>query len=341
MVPVILPTIGKDELEYVFKCMIEDDLSPNRYMDLFTSMVKKEIGVKYGVSLSSYVYSYDIILTILKAEPGDEVILPTVSNPFILLSLEKFRVNPILVDVDRETLVPHISDIEERVTKRTKAIIVPQLFGIPHDLSIYKKLGVPLIEDCDGSILSSIDGRKIGSFGDYCVVSFNDTSVLTAGGGAFLGSSDKKLQEFVKHLQLTFHSPDIFMSNLNAAMGVAQIKKLDKIIENRRKIAAFYDRAVMESRASLVGRENGQEIVFTKYVVQSETPFGEARKFFNRYKIDIEKALGSPIHSILGLKQDDFKNAEYLNNRLYAVPFYPKLGKKDVELVVKCIKSIL
>ncbi len=341
MVKISIPTLGKDELEYVFKCMIEDDLSPNKYTDLFNNRIKKEIGLRYGAVLSSYLHAYDLIFDIIELKEGDEIIISSLSDAQILIPINRFRAVPVIIDVKKDSFIPSVEDIEKNITKKTKAIVLPQLFGIPHDLTVFRNFNIPVIEDCDGSFYSSIHDKKIGSFGDYVIVEFNDGAIVTAGGGAFVGSKNRKMGDYIKKLKENFNSGDIFMSNLNASVGLAQLKKLDKIVEYRKKIASFYDRAVLESRAVLIDRYDNQDIIFSKYIIKSETPFEEAKRLFNKYGVDIELAIKNPIYKILDYNPEDYKNSEVQYRKVFSVPFYPKLGKKDVETVIKCIKSIL
>lgn len=341
MIKLYMPTITKEDLQSVFNCLVDDDLTPNHYMEKLSSILKREMPVKNIALISSYAQSMDIIFSYLNIESDDEVIIPASVGSGILYSLLKNKIKPIIVDVEQNSLIPSTERIKKYIGKKTKAIIVSQLFGIANDLTEHRDLSIPLIEDCGGSFLSSINGKKIGSFGDYSIVSLNDPSIITTGNGAVIGSNDMKFSRLIKSFKEDWISADIFMSNLNAALGIAQLKNLYKSIENRKKITFYYDQAVADSGAFLVDRHEDQELILTRYMVATNTPFDELNRLFYRYKIAVERAFPNPVYKIMGLDVEHYQNFETLSRKAILLPFYPKLGKKGIETVVKCIKAIL
>lgn len=341
MIKLHMPTITKEDIISVFNCLIDDDLTPNHYMEKFLTALKKETGIKNLALISSYIQSFDIIFTFMNVEPGDEFILPASADKHFLFFLDKNRLKPVLADVAGNSILPSPDTIEKLISKQTKGIIIPQLFGIPHNLSVYRSFGVPLIEDCGGSFVSSINGEKIGSFGNYTSMALNDDSVITTGSGAILGSNESTSGKFIRGLKENWSSGDIFMSNLNAALGIAQLKNLQKNIENRKKIVSYYDRAVMDSGGYLIDRYDNQEIVPTKYIVATNTPFEDVKNFFSKYGVKIERVFPDPLHRVMEMDIKNFENTESLSRKLIFLPFYPRLKKEEIETVVKCIKAIL
>ena len=336
-----MPTITREDIQSVFNCLIDDDLTPNHYMEKFSALLKKETGIKNLVLISNYIQSFDLIFSFMDIEPDDEFILPASANKHFLYFLNKNRLKPVLADVMENSLIPSPDTIEKLINKKTRGVIIPQLFGIPHDLKIYGSFGVPLIEDCDGSFVSSINGKKIGSFGDYTIIALNDNSVITTGSGSILGSNENSFGKLIKGLKDNWSSRDLFMSNLNAALGIAQIKNLSKNIENRKKLTSYYDRAVMESGSYLIDRYDNQELVPTKYIAATNTPFEDVKGFFSKYGVKVERAIPDPLHRVMEMSIQKFKNTEALSRKLIILPFYPKLKKEEIETVIKCIKAIL
>ena len=341
MIKLYMPTITKEDLQTVFNCLVEDDLTPNYYMEKFSSILKKEMAVKNIALISSYGQSLDIIFSYLNIEPGDEVIIPASIDVSLLYSINKNRVKPVVVDVEQNSLLPNPDKIEKYINKNTRGIIISQRFGIPNDLSLYKSFGIPLIEDCGGSFLSSINNIKLGGFGNFSMVSLADSSVITTGSGAILGSNENAFGKLIRDFKEKWISSDIFMSNLNAALGVAQLKNLHKNMENRKKLTSYYDRAVADSGGYFIDRYDNQELILTKYMVASNTPFDEIKRFFSKYKVTIERAFPNPIHRVLELDVKRYRNFESLSHKAILLPFYPKLSKEEIETIVKCIKAIL
>jgi len=341
MIKLYMPTITKEDLQTVFSCLMDDDLTPNHYMEKFSSLLKKEMGVRNIITISSYAQSLDIIFSHLNIEPGDEIIIPASADIGILYCIHKNRINPIVVDVEENSLIPSPEVIKKYITKKTKAIIISHIFGIPNDLSEFKELDIPLIEDCGGSFLSSINDAKVGSFGNYSIVALTDPSIITTGNGAILTSNETGFNRLIKDLRENWIASDIFMSNLNSALGIAQLKNLHRSIEIRKKLTYYYDSAVGSSNAFLINRYDNQELVLTRYMVMTNTPFEEIKRFFSKYKVEVKRAFPNPIHRIMDLDVKKYEFFESISRKAVILPFYPKLNKKEIETVVKCIRTLL
>jgi dTDP-4-amino-4,6-dideoxygalactose transaminase len=335
------PSIDRKDLESVLYCMISDRLTPGVQLKEFSSLLKKTLGVGHAAVFSSYVFAYEKLFSMLKAEPGDEVIIPSLARTRILNAVKRAGLVPVLVDCAEDSLLPDPAVVSAAVNEKTRCLILAQLFGIPHDLNPFRDTGTVLIEDLDGELAASIGGKKIGSFGHFAVTSFNDESFITTGNGGMLASSDRRLKEMMSAGTAGTDWLDYMMSDLNASLGVSQIKKMGGVLERRRAIGTFYDNAVLGSSCSLVGREEQQELSYTQYVVRTRTPVQEVQKFFSKNKIPVQPALGQPLHLLLDLASGEFGNTENMSASLVSIPIYPSLKKEQVERIARGMKAVL
>lgn len=334
------PSIGRKDLESVLYCMITDDLAPGDHVALFSSQLAKILALNTVGVFNSYFHAFELIFCLLNAQPGDEVIVPSYTRSSLLHAVLKQALRPVLVDIEEDSFLPSFEQIGKKLNKNTRCIIIPQMYGIPYDISKYYEFELPIIEDLDGAIGSRVDGKSIGSFGDYVTMSFNDSSLITTGNGGMLASKDKRLKEMIGTLKKNGYALDYFMSDFNASLGISQLNRLEKSIEKRRKIAEYYDGAVMVSKCSLIGREVGKELCFSDYVVKIRTPLNETVRFFKQNGVPVKRGIDRPLHSYLGCNARDYREAEEMYHTLLALPIYPTLTKEDIENVSKGIKTI-
>ncbi len=332
------PTIDRKDLESVLYCMISDDLTPGARLKEFRSTLGKLLGLPHVAVFSSYLFAYETLFGILEARPGDQVIMPSFSRARILSAVQRRGLVPVLVDLAEGSLAPDPDQVRSSLSERTRCVIVPQLFGIPVDLTGYAQLAPVLVEDLDGSLCSSINGRSIGSFGHFVTGCFDDGALITTGNGGMLGSRERKLQAASETEE---PAADYLMSDLNASLGLSQLKKLQAMKEKRAAIGSYYDEAVMASSCSLVGREEGQELCHSRYVVRTETPFQEVARFFKRHGIPVRRALRQPLHRALGLDPAGFSRTEEMSATLVSLPLYPSLGREEVERIARGIRAVL
>jgi dTDP-4-amino-4,6-dideoxygalactose transaminase len=335
------PTIERKDLESVLYCMITDDLAPGDYMKEFRKQLCKVLDLNTVVIFNTYLQSLESAFRLIGAKPGDEIILSSFTRYRIFHAALEYGLKPVLVDMEEDSLLPSIRQIEERLNERTACILVQQLFGIPHDLGPYTAYRVPLVEDLDGALCSRINGAVIGSFGTMVTLNLNDDAVITTGNGGVLASNDGKLKNLYEEYELGGASLDYLMSDFNASLGISQLKKLEKSRERRIQIGKHYDDAVMASSCVLIGRDDGQELSYSSYPVLTRTPFEDCRRFFKGHGIPVQRGIDEPLHRRLGLSPAAYPRTEEMFNRLILLPIYPTLDGRMVEKIARGIRTIL
>jgi perosamine synthetase len=256
-IPVAEPVIGEEELKLVTEAVKSGWISSKgKYIEEFEKDFSKYIGTKYGVAVSNGTVALHLALVALGIDSGDEVLIPTLTFASVANAVIYTRAKPVFVDSHPDYWCIDPDDIERKVTERTKAIIAVHSYGHPCDmdriLEISSRYGLYVIEDCAEAHGAEYKGRKVGSFGDVSCFSFYGNKIITTGEGGMCLTNDPKLAEKIKILRDHGMNPkrrywhevvgfNYRMTNLQAALGVAQLKKIDYFVSRKRKIAETYN----------------------------------------------------------------------------------------------------
>ncbi|MBN2325352.1 MAG: DegT/DnrJ/EryC1/StrS aminotransferase family protein [Spirochaetes bacterium] len=332
-----VPTIGRKDLESVLYCMVEDDLLPGARLQEFCTLLKGRLRLNGVTACNNYLSPFEIAMNLIGAEKGDEVLLASFSRPGILKALVKAGMKPVPVDIEEDSVLPSIDAMKKRISPKTRCLFISHMFGIPNDISAFGELGLPIVEDLDGSLGSTVNGVPAGSFGDFVTLNLNDCSIITTGTGGMLGTSKREMR--VRLSDAAFGEQ--LMSDFNAALGISQLVRLDENIKRRGEIGKYYDGAVVASGSSFVDRDENKFFCYSSYVVKTETPFDECERFFKKSGIPVKRGIAKPLHQLLGLDIRDFERTERLYQQVVALPIYPGMKKEEIEEVAKGIRSIL
>jgi perosamine synthetase len=257
MIPVCEPVLLGNEKKYVMDCLETGWVSSlGKYIPLFEENFSRYIGVGHGVACSSATTGLHMALEVLGIGPGDEVIIPNftiiVSANVVILAGAK----PVLVDVEPDTWCIDPAKIEAAITRRTKAIMVVHMYGHPCDMdpigAVAKKHGLFVIEDCSQSHGATCKGKMTGSFSDIAVFSFYGNKILTTGEGGMLVTDEAKYADKARRFRDNgFQIPRFIhetrgmnyrLTNMQAAMGLAQTEKAEYAVEKKRENARIYMR---------------------------------------------------------------------------------------------------
>lgn len=321
---------------------------------------REVIAVNTGTS------ALHIALDSIGLEEGDEVILPSFTFVATAQAISACGAKPVFCEVDSETMLIDIEDVTRKINDRTKAIIPVHYSGAPCNMNalmkIKDKYGIRIIEDAAHAIGSEYEGKKIGSFGDITCFSFDSIKVMTCGEGGAVVTNDKEVAEIIRKKRLlgidrkAMHTKDwkkrswnydvplqgyrYHMSNINAAIGLAQLAKIDRFIERRREICSLY-----------LNKLNGlNEVQLPVYDFSTIAPFmfvirvkDSKRDALKTYLMehDIESGISYyPCHHY-SLYNDgqSFPITERLGDEILCLPLHYELSNEDVAEVTNTIKS--
>jgi len=264
MIPVNTPLFVGNEKKYLNECIDTGWISSEGpFVKSFEEQKASYIGRKYATACSSGSAALDLAVKALGLKDGDEVIMPSFTIISCAQSLVTQGIKPVLVDSNFDTFNVKVDDIESAITSQTKAIMIVHIYGLSVDIDpillIAKKYNLKIIEDAAEVIGQTYKGKKCGSFGDVSTFSFYPNKHITTGEGGMVLTDDYEIDKKLKSARNLCFSPDIEkrfihddlgwnyrMTNIQAALGVAQLEQIDKFIEKKRHIGNTYNRLLKD-----------------------------------------------------------------------------------------------
>lgn len=255
-IPVNEPLLNGNEEKYLVECIRTGWISSEGpFIRRFEEQLAARVGRKYGVAVSNGSVALDAAVVALGIGQGDEVIMPTFTIISCAAAIVRAGAVPVVVDCDPDTWNMAVTQIEARITFRTKAIMAVHIFGLPVNmkplLALAQKHGLKVIEDAAEMHGQTYKGKPCGSFGDISTFSFYPNKHITTGEGGMIMTDDPALAEKCRSLRNLCFKPEqrfvhdelgwnFRMTNLQAALGVAQLERLDEFVGIKRRMGARY-----------------------------------------------------------------------------------------------------
>jgi perosamine synthetase len=363
--PVAEPDIGEEELRKVVEAVKSGWISSKGgFIEEFERGFANYIGMKYGVAVSNGTAALHLALVALGIGPGDEVIVPDLTFAATINAVLHTGAKPVIVDIHPEYWCMDPDKLEKAITPKTKAIIPVHLYGHPCDMGaiieIASKHNLYIIEDVAEAHGAEYKGRKVGSFGHISCFSFYGNKIITTGEGGMCLTNDEELANKMRILRDHGMNPkkrywhDVIgfnyrMTNLQAAIGLAQLSKIGRFIEKKRKIAKIY----AEELSSLEGILLHPEMPWAKCVywlysilIDSERTGitrDELEEKLEEKGIETRKFF-YPLHEMPIYKK--YANFTYpvsskVSQQGLNLPSSTKLSEEDVKYIAKTIKEII
>ncbi len=256
MIPVNEPLLIGNELQYLQRCLETGWISSEGpFVKEFEAKFAERVGRSYAAAVCNGTAALELAVSALGLGAGDEVIMPAFTIISCALAVVRAGAVPVLVDCDSLTWNMDVSQVEEKITPRTRAIMPAHIYGLPVDMTalmpLAKKYNLQIIEDAAEAHGQTCDGRPCGSFGNVSTFSFYANKLVTTGEGGMLVTDDTELYEkIVSKRNLCFQAGNRFvheelgynfrMTNLQAALGVAQLEQLDEFVTRKRCMGRLY-----------------------------------------------------------------------------------------------------
>ena len=366
-IPVNEPDIGKREKELIKECLDSGWISSEGpFVEKFEFLLSKRVNRKYGIACSSGTAALDLAIAALKIGPGDEVIMPAFTIISCASAIIKSGAKPVLIDSDPNTWNMDVNSIEAVITSRTIAIMAVHIYGLPVDMDplieIANKYGLYVIEDAAELIGGKYKNRPCGSFGQISTFSFYPNKHITTGEGGMVLTNDQEISDRCKSLRnLCFQNNQRFvhkelgwnyrMTNLQAALGLAQLEKLDRVIKCKIKNGNLYKKylnGIQNIRLPLP-RTNYAENIYWVFGILIENKAGNAKDLMDNLK---DLKIGTrpffypmnkqPILKEMGLfEKQTLPIAENLYKQGFYLPSGLTLKKEDIYKVCQTLKSII
>ncbi len=259
-IPISMPSITQKEIDYVSDAVKSGWVSSlGRYIEIFEQKFAEYVGVKYALTTSNGTTALHLALVALGIKPGDEVIIPDFTFIATANAVKYTGADITFIDIDEDSLCINPREIEKAVTDKTKAIIPVHVYGHPADMTeivkIAGKRNLLVIEDAAEAHGAEIQGKRVGAFGNCGIFSFYGNKIITSGEGGMITTDDQSFYEEAKELRdhamsktkRYWHNKvgyNYRMTNLQAALGVAQLERIEEILKRKREIFDVYSRCL-------------------------------------------------------------------------------------------------
>lgn len=360
MIPVAQPIIGEEEKKYVMRCLNSGWVSSRgEFVGRFERKFSSYCGSKRGVAVPSGTAALHLAFLSLGIGKKDEVIVSSLNYVSAANAVRYCNAKPVFVDVDKETWNIDPEKIREKITKNTKAVIATHLYGNPCDIEeivdMGKDNGVFVVEDAAEAHGAEFRGKKVGSFGDVGCFSFAGNKVITTGEGGMIITNDDRLADKAAFIASQAESKEkkywhtdigfnYRLTNIQAALGLAQLRKINRFIRTRQKNAKLYNSLLQEIPVSLPNTTKHATNVYFLYSILIENGFGAPRDSVVKKLFDSgvdSRPFFCPLHTLPPYANAErLAVSESLSGKGISLPSSPKLTKDQIKFVCETLKSI-
>lgn len=367
-IPVNEPLLDGNEEKYLVECIRTGWISSEgSFVRQFEDEFAARVGRKHAIAVCNGSVALDATVVALGIGKDDEVIMPAFTIISCAAAIVRAGAVPVLVDCETDTWNIDASQIEKCITRRTKAIMVVHIFGLPVDMdpiqALANKHGLQIIEDAAEMHGQTYKGQVCGSFGDISIFSFYPNKHITTGEGGMIVTDDQFLAEKVRNLRNLYFKPEqrfihdelgwnLRMTNLQASVGVAQLERLDEFVERKRKMGLRYTKllsSIEEIQLPLISTDYADNIYWVYAIVLGNNVQFDAKEMMARLA---EKSIGSrpffwpmheqPVFLKMGLFQDEsYPVAENIARRGFYLPSGMALTNKQIDTSAAALKEIL
>ena len=365
--PVSKPQVSTNDIRVINKTLKKGWISSDGpEVKIFEKEFSKKVNRKFSIAVSNGTAALEIAIKALDIKKGDEVIIPNFTIISNAIAVIKQGATPIVVDCDLNNWNIKIEDIEKKINKRTKALIVTHIYSFANDmdkiLKICKKNKIFLIEDAAEVIGLKYKDKYCGSFGDISTFSFYANKQVTTGEGGMISTNNVKLNDKCRSLRnLCFGTKERFnhddigwnyrITNIQASLGISQLKRLNSIVKKKMQIGNYYYKKLIDNKNIfmtppkisyskniywVVGIVIKNKKILASKIIKKLNTFGiGARPFFwpmHEQKIFKKMKI---------FKKQNHPNSSYLARYGFYIPSYLELKKKDMDYIISIINKLL
>lgn len=362
-IPLTRPSLGSAELDSIRKVLNSGILTEGSACSRFEQQFARYVGCKYSIATSSCTSALHLVLLSAGIGQGDEVIVPDFTFPATANVVKLVGATPVLVDIDPSSFNIDPQIIPRAITEKTKAIIAVHLFGLAADmnpiLESAEKHDLYVFEDAACGVGTTYNGTRVGKFGDAACFSFHPRKILTTGEGGMVTTDNHEIEASISLLKnhgeinangrVSFTVPgyNYRLSDVLAAIGVVQLKRVSRLIKSRVRIARTYDE-LLSKVDGITPPSRGKDLhTYQSYVVRVEDEFGLSRDrvLSGLRQLGIEAQIGTyALHLEPAFEDsprvDNLRNSKDAFEKSLSLPISSIMKTAQAENVVKAIRSI-
>lgn len=345
-IPHSFPTITKKDISAVTSILSSGRLAQGSAVELFEKKMAERFCQKGAAAASSGTTALHLLFLALDIKENDEIIMPSYGCVALLNATAYCGAKPVLVDVCESDFSINPEEVKKKLSRKTKAILVPHLFGACARVEEMRSFGVCVVEDIAQSAGAAFSGKPAGSFGDFAICSFYATKMLTTGEGGMILGKNKKILESIRDLrdydQKKKHKIryNYKMTDFQAALGLSQLAQLESFIQKRKKLAALYTKIFTSIHGVKIQEiRYGTKPVFYRFVLRVQRALNRFDSTARRHNIECKKPVYSPLHPYVKQK-NKFPVSDKLYREARSIPIYPALGEKTALHVARTLSGV-
>lgn len=358
-IPVSQPYFFGNEINYVTESVKSTWVRSGKYIDLFEEKFARFCDVSYATSTSSGTTALHLLMLAMDIKSGDEVIVPDLTYVASANTVSYVGAKPVFVDVDKDIWAISPEKIEEKITKKTKAIMVVHLYGHPADMdsinAIADKYKIPVIEDACQAHGALYKGKKVGSLSKAACFSFSGAKIITTGEGGMIVTNNKKIiqnarninNDYMNDNRKFFHSNigyNFRLTNLQAGLGLAQLENINNLLDMKIKNAKIYSSLLKDlPLLQLPPQKPWAKNVFWLYsiVLKKNNLKNKLMNYMNSKGVET-RPFFVPMHKLPMYKQTGkFPNTDYLSENGLSFPSGVNIKKDEIEYICSEIKKFI
>jgi UDP-4-amino-4,6-dideoxy-N-acetyl-beta-L-altrosamine transaminase len=359
--------IDETDIKDVVRVLKSDWLTQGPKVEDFEKAVAKYCKVKYAVAVSSGTSALYLAYLVAGIKSGDEVITTPLTFAATANMITFCGAKPVFADVEESTLNINSKEIEKKISEKTKAIVTVDFAGLPCEydqiFKIAKEHNLLVIEDACHALGAEYKGKKIGSFADMTILSFHPVKHITAGEGGMILTNNKDFYEKLKVLrshgmvkipekgawyyEIENPSFNFRLTDIQCALGISQLKKIDKFLKQRRQIAKIYRQAFKDIKNIVLPKED-DSAKSAWHIFPIQVKNLDRKKVFEDLR---NLGIGVQVHYMplnlhpfykkkFGYKEGDFPVAENYYKGAITLPLFPAMTNEDIKKVIKAVNKI-
>ncbi|HJV36046.1 DegT/DnrJ/EryC1/StrS aminotransferase family protein [Geomonas sp.] len=376
--PFSIPTIGDEEINEVVDSLKSGWITTGPKTKRFEDAFKEYVNAPYAVPLSSATAGLHLAMLALKLQPGDEVITTPMTFGATVSMIVQGGGKPVLADIEPGTLNIDVREVRKKITPRTRAIVPVHFAGQPCDMdeifALAKEFGLAVIEDAAHAIGTEYKGARIGSLDSISVFSFHPIKNITTGEGGMVATRDERIAEEISLMKFHGMSREAWkryqstgtpnydimmpgfkynMMDIQAALGLHQLDKLDKFIEMRTLLANFYNEAFYDVEEVVVPEEVPYPHRHAWHLYTPLIRIEELTIDRDQFMAELKNEnIGTGLHfkavhhhpyykEALQIAPGELPNADYASDRILSLPLFPLMTFDDAKDVVQAVKTVI
>jgi dTDP-4-amino-4,6-dideoxygalactose transaminase len=336
------PTITRKDLEGVLDCLINDELTSGTPVSQFEKSLSELTSYKFSLAVNSATAAYHLALKALNISKDDEVILPSYFNPAALNAIALVEATAVIIDIDDNSFISTVESYKEKISEKTKAVIIGHTGGVSLEKDDYQEITTPIIEDISHCLGIESAENHNGYFGQICISSFSPNDMITTGNGGAIFTNNSRHFSAMKELRsapvkLNY---EYTMTDFQAAMGISQLSRLQDFIKRRVEIArSYYERSRVTPHTVLFPFSENH--IYQSFPIIFDAKADDIKKFFKKNGIELYAPVETPLHVILEEKAMNYPNADRLSKKMYSLPIYPTLTKKEIDKIGRTLAKFI